>query len=91
MCRSPARKAITTHNTYLHPHSPHQQAPPHAAGAAAGSAGAAGAPLTAAEACEQGLKRALEAMHDVLGHVADADQRSWCYNRIVSGLRVVGS
>ena len=60
---------------------------PDAAGAADDGV-AAGAPLTANEACALGLEKALQAVHDVLGRVADADQKAWCYNRILSGLRV---
>ena len=60
---------------------------PNAAGAADDGV-AADAPLTANEACALGLEKALQAVHDVLGRVADADQKAWCYNRILSGLRV---
>ena len=68
-------------------HGQAQAAPPNAAGAADDGV-AAGAPLTANEACALGLEKALQAVHDVLGRVADADQKAWCYNRILSGLRV---
>ena len=68
-------------------HGQAQAAPRNAAGAADDGA-AAGAPLTANEACALGLEKALQAVHDVLGRVADADQKAWCYNRILSGLRV---
>ena len=63
------------------------QAAPSAAGAADDGV-AVGAPLTANEPCALGLEKALQAVHDVLGRVADADQKAWCYNRILSGLRV---
>ena len=62
----------------------------HGQAAGAGGRAADGAPLTANEACQQGLEKALEAVRAVLGHVADADQKAWCYNRIVSSLRIIG-
>ena len=71
-------------------HEQAQAAPAIAAGAADDGV-AAGGPLTANEACALGLEKALQAVHDVLGRVADADQKAWCYKRILSGLRVAGA